>query len=167
MFGFPPQKAYIVLNRFRTYGDFRHEAGDGNWIHLRYSDPIKAELALADNGLTIDNEFMIGVKAREDRKEHAFASARSSTNEPASVIQPGAKRGIEADLEMLKMEGGVVGGLVQGLASLLLGLGLLKGPKRTATKVSTATTRKTKGRTSKGLKRKGFCEQLTNVLFNW
>lgn len=175
VFGFPPQKAYVVLNRFRTYGDFRHEEGGGNWVHLRYSDPIKAELALADNGLTIDGEFMIGVKPRERSTTTCSSVLTSQTT--SNIMADPPKSRLEADLEMLRKEGGFVGSMVEMVANTLTTLCIIS--PLSASKTQPGNTKPLGGthpgnakvgvRRREGTlrRREGACAKLSHHLLHW
>lgn len=62
VFGFPPEKASMILNRFQKYGEIvKREDGDGNWVHLQYKRDVQARIAHEKNGKVFDG-IMIGVK---------------------------------------------------------------------------------------------------------
>lgn len=63
VFGYPPQKAAMVLKRFHKYGTIiKRVDGAGNWTHITYMEPAEAQMALTQNGKVIDFDTMIGVK---------------------------------------------------------------------------------------------------------
>lgn len=77
VFGFPPEKMHVVLSRLANYGEYvrQDSSSRGNWVHLRFSNPLDAEMCLAENGKIIDGEIMIGIMA-------GFHPAEDSTTTP-------------------------------------------------------------------------------------
>jgi hypothetical protein len=62
IFGFPPSKAFYILNQFSQYGKIvDHKIGSGNWMHVRYDSKFHAQKALSKNGKVFDSVLMIGV----------------------------------------------------------------------------------------------------------
>ena len=62
VFGFPSSCTSYLLKYFQKFGEIVHYiAGQGNWLHIQYAQPISAQQALTRNGTILDEKLMIGV----------------------------------------------------------------------------------------------------------
>jgi len=116
VFGFQPHDAARVLARFHALGEVVERedgamdrlsgsasgaaapAPSANWVHLRYSTPTAAAMALAQNGRVIcDGALMIGVKPRVVAIDEACdgvvgLSQRPARHQHGSIFERGVRK---------------------------------------------------------------------------
>jgi len=68
VFGFPPEKASAIINRFQKHGEIVKRIPGNNWVDIYYKQPMHVNLALTLNGKMIDG-LMIGVIPTADNAE--------------------------------------------------------------------------------------------------
>lgn len=89
VFGFPSSLEATVVREFRRHGDIvRTLAGKGNWVHLMFTSPVNAQVALHKHWRTVaQGSVMVGIvpctepelaRDAEDQLERGILSASPS-----------------------------------------------------------------------------------------
>lgn len=91
VFGFPSGSAAAVLEHFRGIGhvaEWRDCGGNGNWLHLRYTNTWSAQKALLKNGtvLPLLGSCMIGVVPSSQVIPHVESAAQGSLSPVRSTF---------------------------------------------------------------------------------
>lgn len=91
VFGFPPSAMSIILSQLSSCGTILEKIlpVQGNWVHLKFSNPNEVSRALTLNGRCITSNIMIGVTIylHKENKENINSSAITSPVHARSLRQ--------------------------------------------------------------------------------
>jgi hypothetical protein len=107
VFGFPPDKTNVIINRFQRYGEIIDKKnGSGNWVHITYKNSKGHENALHKNGYIIDG-VMVGVKERnpDDDAGHQAKQRFGSSHAQNSILSGMSRTGISSMTQQDKSMG--------------------------------------------------------------
>jgi hypothetical protein len=106
VFGFPPDKASAIVRKFRQFGEvLRREDGGPNWVHLSYTSPVDARMALNQNGRIVEG-VMVGVLPRAaDGEQPGGLEQRSFDGRSSSELSLRRARPALRDVELAPKKG--------------------------------------------------------------